>query len=138
MAYKDFCEKFKDLIAGWKKFAAGDGSVNNAEVNISAAHELNALRNAASSEQLVHLSNAYYDQVAMGRSIKELYKRPKDYLKDYDKSLDFKAAHIDGMNKEVQDQHERVKKTINVSKSGRKIAPTLQKKLSRIKSEFDL
>jgi len=137
MAYQDYVDKFKEHLQGWGAFASGEGSCKNFNTKISTAQELNALRNAVSAEQLIHLSNAYYDQVAVGRAIKELYKTPKDYLEQFEAANKERLDDLNVLGAEVTSQHESVKEHIESAKAARSLSPDWQLKLSKIRSEFD-
>lgn len=137
MAYQDYVEKFKSHLSNWSLFSSGKGSSQTFDAKIDTSQELNALRNSASSEQLIHFGNAYYDQVAVGRAIKELYKTPKDYHKQFDDFTKSQAKVISSFSEEISKQHEDVKGTSDVSKVVKTLSPTLQKKLANVRSEFD-
>ena len=137
MSYKDYVVKFKEHLDNWGLFASGKGSCKNFDSKINTAQELNALRNAVSAEQLIHLSNAYYDQVSIGRSIKELYKKPKDYLKQFEAANQMQIEAATAFGKEVESQHDKVKGSIESAKAARSLSSDWQLKLSKIESEFD-
>ena len=113
-------------------YLSGSQSAPTLDVEVDFKKELNAIHNASSSEQMVHLSNALYDQVAAERSLKEIYKKPNDYFNEFKESLDRQMPVLDNMQAEVATQHESVAKTLEVSKSYKSINPKLQLKLSLI------
>lgn len=133
MSYGDFQEKYKKLLAGWKAFARYEEPMPTSDIKINAAYELNAVKNATTAEQIVHLSNAYYDQIAISRSIKELHKKPKDYFMDFEKFADTQFGIVEQFSKEVEDQHVKVKRMISSSKALSKIAGFMDKKFANKK-----
>jgi len=137
MSYKEYVSKFKDHLTNWGSFASGKGSCQNFDAKIDTTQELHALRNAVSAEQLIHLSNAYYDQVAIGRSIKELYKTPKDYFAQFEAANKAASNEAEAFGAEVESQHTQVKASIESAQAARNLSPDWQLKLSKIRSEFD-
>lgn len=135
--FQQYVEKYKTYLTGWAGLISGKSSSVNFDCDINTCSELNALRNASSAEQLVHLSNAYYDQVAIGRTLKEIYKKPKDYLKQFAEQTALQIAALENTGKEVASQVLSVESTIQQSKSNNALSGNLQKKLSLINSEFD-
>jgi hypothetical protein len=137
MAYSDFKETLNKFLAGWQSFAKGESASPTLDVKISTAYELNALKNSTSANQMIQLGNAYYDQVAIGRTITELYKTPKDY---YQQFVDSSTSDINAMNdlgNLTETQHKNVENSIAKSRSFSALSPSMKKKLARIKSEFD-
>ena len=135
--FQQYVDKYKSYLTSWAGLISGKSSSTNFECDINTNAELNALRNASSAEQLVHLSNAYYDQVAIGRTLKEIYKKPKDYLKQYNEFIQNQLTSLDITSKEVTSQVTSISATIQQSKSMNSLSGNLRKKLSLIKSEFD-
>jgi hypothetical protein len=137
MSYKDFQEKYKKLLSNWKAFARYEESAQTQEISINASYELNAVKNATTAEQIVHLSNAYYDQIAASRSIAELYKKPKDYFLALEKFADNQLASVEALDKEVETQHDRVRKMISSSKALARISSYMDKKFHGKKMSAD-
>lgn len=137
MSFSDYTIKFKEFLINWSKFALGEKSVSNFDYKVNTAKELNALRNAGTADQLIQLGNAYYDQVAVGRALSELYKTPESYFSDFSKYAESIINKNDLINNEINENHEKVKKTLNKSKSLKNMSDNLQLKLSRIRSDFD-
>ena len=137
MAYSDFKTTVNGYLEGWQKFTSGESSTPTLNVKISAAYELNALKNSTSAEQMIQLGNAYYDQVALGRSIKELYKLPKDYLEELSNEITDSVNAISDLAGRTSEQHSSVQRSIEASKALITLSSSMQRKLSSIKSEFD-
>jgi hypothetical protein len=137
MAYQDYLAKFKTHLSNWSLFSSGKGSASTFDTNIDAKVELNALKNSASAEQLIQLGNAYYDQIAIGRAIKEMYKTPKDYYAQFDafsKNI-LERANIFGQD--VAKQHIGVQETIEATKASRMLSSDWQKKFANIEVDSD-
>jgi hypothetical protein len=137
MAFQSFLEKYKSFLTNWGKSASGEGTTETFDYKINTKQELNALQNASTINDMVQLSNGYYDQVGIGRAIKELYKTPKDYLADFKLFNETSIKQLDNLAIEVADSTTNVADTIEKSKSIKGISHKLQLKLSLIKSEFD-
>lgn len=115
--YQQYAKQYQKYLAGCAEWISGKSSAENFECDINPKAELNALKNSSSSEQLIHTSNAYYDQVAMSRSLKEIYKTPNDYLQQY---VEYNAAlvkSLDSTSKEVTNQIASIEATIDSSKT---------------------
>jgi hypothetical protein len=137
MAFQSFLEKYKSFLTNWSKSASGEGTTETFDYKINTKQELNALQNVSTINDMVQLSNGYYDQVGIGRAIKELYKTPKDYLADFKSYNETLIKKLDNIGGEVADSTINVANTIEKSKSIKGISHKLQLKLSLIKSEFD-
>jgi hypothetical protein len=137
MAFQSFLEKYKSFLTNWSKSASGEGTTETFDYQINTKQELNALQNVSTINDMVQLSNGYYDQVGIGRAIKELYKTPKDYLADFKSYNEMLIKRLDNIGGEVADSTINVANTIEKSKSIKGISQKLQLKLSLIKSEFD-
>jgi hypothetical protein len=137
MAFQSFLEKYKSFLTNWSKSASGEGTTETFDYKINTKQELNALQNVSTINDMVQLSNGYYDQVGIGRAIKELYKTPKDYLADFKSYNETLIKKLDNIGSEVADSTINVADTIEKSKSIKGISHKLQLKLSLIKSEFD-
>lgn len=135
MAFQQYLEKYKSFLTNWGKAASGNGTTESFDYKINTAQELNALRNAVTVNDMVQLSNAYYDQVAIGRSLKELYKKPKDYLADFVVFNTASLKQLDNLGEEVANSHANIDKVKIQKKS--MIDDKMHKKLSLIKSDFD-
>lgn len=114
MPYQDFAEAQKTHLNKLGEYIDGSKPAPTFDAKIDFAKELQGVQNATTAEQKIHLANALYDQVAVSRSLKELYKKPSDYFKEFKDSLDVPV--IDATIKEVANQHESVKSTIVKSK----------------------
>lgn len=137
MAYLNYIAKFKAYLTSWAAFATGNGSAETFDYKINTAQELNALRNATTVNDMIQLSNAYYDQVGIGRSINELYKKPKDYFADYIAFNSALSQKLDNLGTEVTNSQTNVQNNLDMKKSISSISKRLQLKLSLISSEFD-
>lgn len=137
MAYSDFKNTINKYLTGWKDFAGGKSSTPTLDVKISTSYELNALKNSVSAEQMIQLGNAYYDQVALGRSIKELYKLPKDYFDELSVELTNNVNSMDDLATRTAEQHVNIQRSIEMSRALTTLSPSMQSKLSTVKSEFD-
>lgn len=137
MAFQSFLEKYKSFLTNWSKSASGEGTTETFDYKINTSQELNNLRNASTVNDMVQLTNGYYDQVGIGRSIKELYKTPKDYLADFILYNEMSMKRLDNLGVEIADSTINVVDTIEKSKSIKGLSQKFQKKLSLIKSEFD-
>lgn len=137
MAFQQFLEKYKSFLTNWGKSASGEGTTETFDHEINTKQELNSLQNASTINDMVQLSNGYYDQVGIGRAIKELYKTPKDYLADFKLYNETLIKQLDNMGIEIANSTTNVSDTIEKSKSIKGISNKLQLKLSLIKSEFD-
>lgn len=135
--FQQYVEKYKQYLIGWAGLISGQSNSSNFDCIINTNEELNTLRNSSSAEQLIHTSNAYYDQVAIGRTLKEIYKKPKDYLKQFAEQTDLQIKSLDITRQEVSNQIDSIQATIQQSKSMNSLSPSIQKKLLLIKSEFD-
>lgn len=135
--FQQYVAKYKEYLSSWAGVIAGTSSSITFDHTINTLEELSALRNASSAEHLVHLSNAYYDQVATGRAIKELYKKPKDYLIQHNNFIATQLKALDSVSIEVANQVKSIQTNILQSKSTNSISPELQKKLALIQSEYD-
>jgi hypothetical protein len=137
MAYSDFKDVLSTFLDGWRSFAKGESASPTLTVKISTAYELNALKNSTSANQMIQLGNAYYDQVAIGRSITELYKTPKDYYQDFINSSTSTINSMNDLSDLTKTQHENVEASIAKSRSFSALSSSMKKKLARIKSDFD-
>lgn len=133
MAYNDLCNQRLSQIDGALKYLKGvGGSAPTLEVSVDFAKELNAVKNTASSEQIIQLSNALYDQVAFKRSIKETYKTAKDYYKEQQEYLKKIQSSLSFMQKDISEQHDLVAANIDSVKSFKKNSNIFHKKMSLI------
>lgn len=137
MSFQQYKERFKSFLTNWSKSVSGNGTTETFDYKVNTSKELNALRNASTINDVVQLSNAYYDQVGIGRAIKELYKTPKDYFKDFVALNEITLKQLDNLGNEVETSHTNVNNTIDQNKSIKALSKKMQLKLSLIKSEFD-
>lgn len=133
MSFKDYAEKSKEYMTKFGLYLTGKNSAPSLTIDIDLSTELNALHNASSSEQLIQLSNGFYDQVAFKRSLIEVYKKPKDYLKEQQLTLDSNIKSLDSLSKDISLNIDSVKANQVRSQSARSISDRLQLKLSLIK-----
>lgn len=137
MSFNSYAERTKEYITKLGSYLTGKTSAPNISTDIDTSTELNALHNVSSAEQLIQLSNAFYDQVAAKRCLKEIYKKPKDYLEEFNLSLKTSIDSLDSLNENVNTQLESVERNKVRSQSIRSISSRLQLKLSLIKDSTD-
>jgi hypothetical protein len=133
LSFKDYAEKSKEYFTKLSSYLVGNNSAPTLDINFDLSTELNALQNASSAEQLIQLSNAFYDQVAVKRSLAEIYKKPKDYLKEYKNVINGSIQNLTNLDLNVDEQIISVNKNKTKSQSIRNISSRLQLKLSLIK-----
>ena len=133
MSYEDLYNQRINQIDGALKFLAGNGqSQPTLEISVNFSKELNAVKNATSSGVIIQLTNALNDQVALIRSINEIYKTAKDYYTEYQSFLNNIKKNLDFMQKDVSSNHELVLENLESSKIFKKSANIFQKKISLI------
>jgi hypothetical protein len=137
LSFKTYYEKSKEYLNQLSSYLTGNNSAPNLKLDINPSKELNALHNVCSADQLIQLSNAFYDQVAAKRSLNEIYKKPKDYLLEYKTSIESQIKNLDFMDSDIDDQLESVANNSLWSQSIRSISSNLQLKLSLIKDNTD-
>ncbi len=130
--YADFVEKYKSFLTDFGSYLTGNNTAPTFDATINFATEHTILQNASSAETLIYTTNAMYDQAAVMRTIKEMYKTPKDYFADYKVFLANQQTTIEFLGNEFERQSNTIKTRMNVSKSIKSFSPTLQKKLSLI------
>lgn len=133
MSFKEYSEKSKEYLNQLGNYLTGKNSSPTLEIDIDLSKELNAIHNVSSAEQLIQLSNAFYDQVAAKRSLIEIYKKPKDYLNEFKISIDERISSLDNLSSNVDEQHDSVIANKVKSQSLKSISKKLQLKLSLIK-----
>ena len=130
--YSDYAKNYQTYLLNFGSFLAGNGSMPSFIATIDFSYERNLLQNASSAETLIYNTNAMYDQVAAARTIKEIYKTPKDYFADYQTFLNKETANINFLATEVANQQTVLIDRMSISKSIKAFASRLQKKISLI------
>ena len=116
----------------------GSGTnTNTFDYTISTAKELNNLKNATTVNDMVQMGNAYYDQVGIGRAVKELYKKPKDYFADFVTYNTTQLTQLTNLGNEVTNSYTNISDTTLSNKSIKSISSKLHLKLSLISSDYD-
>jgi hypothetical protein len=133
LSFKSYANSSIQYLKQLSNYLTGNNSAPNLILDIDPSTELNALHNVSSSEQLIQLSNGFYDQVAIKRSLIEIYKKPKDYLTEYAASISVRTNSLSSQNTEIDNQLTSVTNNKLKSQSIRSISSKLQLKLSLIK-----
>jgi hypothetical protein len=132
MSFLDYTKTYLEYIKNIGSYLAGNSSAPTLDIKINVSKDLNTLKNSLSAETLIYTSNAVYDQNAMARSLIEIYKKPKDYFKEYQDFLIKEQSKTEFLNNEFQVQLNNIQDNIQQSKNIINLSPTLQKKLSLI------
>ena len=130
--YSDFVKKYQSFLTSFGTYLTGKNTAPTFDHTIDYSAERTILQNASSAETLIYTTNAMYDQAAVMRTIKELYKTPKDYFKDYQTFLAAQQNTITFLGQEFEKQNATIKARMDISKSIKGFSSTLQKKLSLI------
>lgn len=132
MAYSSYIDTYLQFIRNIGSYLAGNSSAPTLDLSVNITKDLNTLRNSSSAEHLITTSNAIYDQVAISRTLKEIYKKPKDYFSEFQASINNEIKKTEFNGDEFAKQQTSIEQNINKSKGMKNISPALQYKLSLI------
>ena len=135
MSFADYTTTYLEYIKKVGAYLAGQSSAPTLKITINPSKDLNTLRNSVSAENLIYTSNAVYDQMAMVRSLKEIYKKPKEYFAEHKLNLEKETSKTTFLKEEFQRQEANIKENTEASKNQKNLSPILQKKLSLISSD---
>lgn len=132
MSFTDYTKTYLQFIKNIGSYLSGNSSAPTLDLIINTSKDINTLRNSLSAETLIYTSNAVYDQIAMARSLAEIYKKPKDYFNEYQTYLIKEQNKTEFLDSEFQKQEQKINDNIKQSKNLISLSPTLQKKISLI------
>jgi len=132
MSFVDYTKTYLEFIKNVGSYISGTSSAPTLDLTINTSKDLNTLRNSLSAETLISTSNAVYDQMAIARSLVEIYKKPKDYFKEYQDYLTLEQSKVESNTSDFQIQEKTIQDNIQKSKNLMSLSSSLQKKLSLI------